>query len=382
MRRTKCVIVAVILVATLFSGCNVREDQLKDMALAQALGIDFKDESYNVSFMIYDLSKNRGSSAELSGALTKVFKGGGESVPYAITNLTTLIGKKPYYSHNRVVIVGEEMAKDGLQTVFDFLYRNAEMRPYVLVAIARGEAQEILGADFGEVLNPAEEIQNVIMVGAYYSYVPQTEIVDIAITTLEKTSDSYLPIVELSKDGDSELVKASGTAIFNKMKLAGELNEEETKGLLWVNNQIQYGTLVCSTSTQNMVSAEIIDANTEVDVSVENGKIKYTIKASCALNIDQVDGKETNSLSREQMQEIEQTYAQTIKKQISSAIDKCLGEYKSDVFRFGKRLWQKHPETYREISDNWRESFSELEFEIDAKVQVSKTGEEGVDINE
>lgn len=382
MRRTKCFIIAVILVATLFFGCNLREDQLKDMALAQALGIDFKDESYNVSFMIYDLSKNRGSSAELSGALTKVFKGGGESVPYAITNLTTIIGKKPYYSHNRVVIVGEEMAKDGLQTVFDFLYRNAEMRPYVLVAIARGEAQEILGADFGETLNPAEEIQNVITVGAYYSYVPQTEIVDIAIATLEKTSDSYLPIVELSKDGDSELVKASGTAIFNKMKLVGELNEEETKGLLWVNNQIQYGTLVCTTSTQNMVSAEIIDANTEVDVFVENGKIKYTIKASCALNIDQVDGKETNSLSREQMQEIEQTYAQTIKKQISGAIDKCLGEYKSDVFRFGKRLWQKCPETYREISDNWRESFSELEFEIDAKVQVSKTGEEGVDINE
>lgn len=382
MRRTKCFLVAVILVATLFSGCNVREDQLKDMALAQALGIDFKDESYNVSFMIYDLSKNRGSSAELSGTLTKVFKGGGESVPYAITNLTTLIGKKPYYSHNRVVIVGEEMAKEGLSTVFDFLYRNAEMRPYVLVAIARGDAQEILGADLGETLNPAEEIQNVITVGAYYSYVPQAEIVDIAISTLEKTSDSYLPIVELSKDGDSELVKASGTAIFNKMKLAGELNEEETKGLLWINNQIQYGTLVCTTSTQNMVSAEIIDANTEVDVFVENGKIKYTIKASCALNIDQVDGKETNSLSREQMQEIEQTYAKTIEKQISSAIDKCLGEYKSDVFRFGKRLWQKYPETYREISDNWREKFSELEFEIDVKTQVSKTGEEGIDINE
>lgn len=382
MRKAKCLIVAVILVATLFSGCNVKEDQLKDMALAQALGIDFKDESYNVSFMIYDLSKNRGSSAELSGTLTKVFKGSGESVPYAITNMTTLIGKKPYYSHNRVVIVGEEMAKEGLSTVFDFLYRNAEMRPYVLVAIARGEAQEILSADFGETLNPAEEIQNVITVGAYYSYVPQTEIIDIAIATLEKTSDSYLPIVELSKDGDSELVKASGTAVFNKMKLVGELDEEETKGLLWVNNQIQYGTLVCTTSTQNMVSAEIIDANTEVDVFVENGKIRYAIKASCALNIDQVDGKETNSLSHEQMQEIEQTYAQTIKEQISSAIDKCLGEYKSDVFRFGKRLWQKYPEVYREISDNWRESFSELEFEIDVKTQVSKTGEEGIDINE
>lgn len=373
----------VLLISFLFSGCNAKEDQLKDMALAQALGIDFKDEAYDVAFMIYDLSKARGSSAELSGTLTKVFKGSGESVPYAITDLTTLMGKTPYYSHNRVVVVGEEMAQKGLSTVFDFLYRNAEMRPYVLVAIARGEAGEILGTKFGEALNPAEEIQNVITVGAYYSYVPQVEIVDIAIATLEKTSDSYLPIIEVVKEGEDELVKASGTAVFDeKMKLIGELDEEETKGLLWINGEIQYGTLVCETSTQNMVSAEIVDANTEVDVSVENGNIKYAIKVSCALNIDQVDGKESNSLSRQQMLEIEQTYAQTIEKQINSAIEKCLGEYKSDVFRFGKRLWQKYPEIYREVSDDWRERFGELQFEIEVKTQVSKTGEEGIDINE
>ena len=382
MRKTKCIIIIVVLVCALFSGCNTKEDQLKDMALAQAVGIDFKEDSYNVSFMIYDLSKARGSSAELSGTLTKVFNGSGKSVPYAITNLTTLIGKKPYYSHNRVVVVGEEMAKEGLSTVFDFLYRNAEMRPYVLVAIARGEASEILGTEFGEVLNPAEEIQNVITVGAYYSYVPQIEIIDIAIATLEKTSDSYLPIVEVVKDGENEFVKASGTAVFNKMKLVGELDEEETKGLLWINDDVQYGTLVCTTSTQNMVSAEIIDAHTDVEVSVENGNIKYAIKVSCALNIDQVDGKESNSLNRQQMREIEQIYAQTIEKQINSAIDRCLGEYKSDVFRFGKRLWQKYPEVYREVSDAWRDNFDTLQFDVDVKTQVSKTGEEGMDINE
>jgi len=382
MRKTKCFIVFVLVISFLFSGCNAKEDRLKDMALAQAIGIDLKDEQYNVSFMVYDLSKTRGSSAELSGTLTKVFKGNGDSVPYAITNLTTLIGKKPYYSHNRVVIIGEEMAKEGLSTVFDFLYRNAEMRPYVLVAIARGNASDILDTEFGEALNPAEEIQNVITVGAYYSYVPETEIIDIAISTLEKTSDSYLPIVEVVKEGDDKFVKASTTAVFSKMKLVGELNEEETKGMLWINDKIQYGSLVCETSTQNMVSSEIIDAHTEVDVFVENGKIKYSVKVSCTLNIDQVDGKESNNINRQQMEEIEQTYSEIIENQINSALRKALGEYKSDIFRLGKRLWQKYPEVYREVSDNWRENFDGLEFEIEVKTQVSKTGEEGIDINE
>jgi spore germination protein KC len=192
-----------------------------------------------------------------------------------------------------------------------------------------------------------------------------------------------LPVIELVKEGENELVRASGTAIFDKkMKLVGELNEEETKGLLWINNKVQFGTVVCQTQTQNMVSCEIIDANTEVDVLLEGDKIKYTIQVTCALNIDQVDGKESNALSRQQMQEIEVACAETIRTQISSALQKCLGEYRSDVFRFGKRLWQKYPETYREISDNWRESFELLEFETRVKTQVSKTGEEGIDINE
>ncbi|MBR5272674.1 MAG: Ger(x)C family spore germination protein [Clostridia bacterium] len=366
----------------ILSGCTSKEDQLKDMALAQGLGIDYKDEKYSVSFMAYDLSKTRGSNSELSGTLTKVFKSIGESVPYAITDITTLMGKKPYYSHNRIVIIGEDMAQEGLQTVFDFLYRNAEMRPYVLVAVARGDAQEILGANLGEVLNPAEEIQNVITVGAYYSYVPEIEIIDIAISTLEKTSDSYLPIVEIVKDGEEEVVKASGTAIFNNMKLVGELGEQETKGLLWMNDAVQYGTLVCTTSMHNMVSSEIIEGNTDVEVRVENGKIKYDVLVTCMLNVDQVDGKESNSLSREQMREIEVKYVDVIKGQIDSALKKCLVQYGSDVFRLGKRLWQEYPDVYREVSENWRERLAELEFEIEVKVQVSKTGEEGIDIND
>ena len=372
----------ILVLSVLLSGCNAKEDKLKDMALAQALGIDYKGGEYGVSFMIYDLSKTRGSSAELSGTLTTVFNADGESVPYAITNMTTLIGKKPYYSHNRVVIVGEDMATEGLSTVFDFLYRNAEMRPYVLVAVARGKAEDVLNASFGDALNPAEEIQNVITVGSYYSYVPQIEILDIAISTLEKTSDSYLPIVEAVKDGEDEFVKASGTAVFNRMKLVGELNEEETKGLLWINDMVEYGTLVCETETQNMVSCEIIDANTEIDVTIEDGQIRYTIKASCALNIDQVDGKESNSLSRQQMREIELAYDEVIKAQISSALQKCLGEYKSDVFRLGRYLFKKYPDVYREVSDSWRDSFDRLGFDIEVVTQVSKTGEEGIDINE
>ncbi len=352
------------------------------MALAQGVGIDYKNEQYEVSFMVYDLSKNRGSNSELSGVLTKVFEAVGESVPYAITQVTTQVGKKPYYSHNRIVIIGEEMAQEGLQTVFDFLYRNAEMRPYVLVAIARGSASEILGCDMGEVLNPAEEIQNIITVGAYYSCVPETEIIDIAISTLEKTSDSYLPVVEVVKDGDKESVKVSGTAIFNNMKLVGELNEDETKGLLWVNDKVQYGTLVCETASQNMVSAEIIEADTDVEVSVIDGKITYSIFVDCMLNIDQVDGKESNSLNRQQMREIESAYVDVIKGQMDSALTKCLTEYRSDVFRLGKILWQQCPDVYRDVSPLWEEVLPTLEFNLEVKVQVSKTGEEGIDIND
>ena len=383
MLEIKRVTATLLVLATLFlSGCNAKEDELKDMALAQGLGIDYTDSEYNVSFMIYDLSKSRGSSAELSGTLTKVFKGSGVSVPYAITNITTMMGKKPYYSHNRVVVIGEDMAREGLQTVFDFLYRNAEVRPYVLVAVARGRAQDILDAKLGDALNPAEEIQNVISVGAYYSYVAEIGIMDIAISTLEKTSDSYLPILELVKDGEDEQIKASGTAIFNKMKLVGELNEEETKGLLWMNDLVEFGTLVCTTSYHNMVSSEIIEGDTDIEVVVENGRIKYNVLVSCLLNVDQVDGKESNSLSRAQMHEIEQSYVDVIKGQINSALNKCLIEYQSDVFRLGKRLWQSYPETYRQIADTWRDSLADLEFEIDVRVQVSKTGEEGIDINE
>ena len=148
-RTLKAVAVAVsALIVFSLSSCNSADERLKNMAFVQGIGVDFADGEYGVSLMIYDISKTSGSSSQLSGNLTRVFREKSVTIPDAITNTAAVIGKKPFFSHNRVVIIGEKLAAEGIEPLTDVFYKNAEARPYILIAVARGEASEILDANF------------------------------------------------------------------------------------------------------------------------------------------------------------------------------------------------------------------------------------------
>ena len=379
-RKSVLKITALAIFITLaMSGCGGAEEKLKDMAFVQCIGIDYVEEMNEVSLMIYDISKTSGSSSQLSGNLTRVLHEKSTSLPDAVANVSAVVGKKPFFSHNRVVVIGENAAASGIEKIMNAFYKNAEIRPYILIAVARGEASEILGATFGDALNPAQEIQDIIRVGSYYSIVPETELVDIAVQSNDKTSDVYMPIVELHKEGEDEFVRANGIAVFRQQKLVGELDENESKGLLFVNNKIGFGTLSCETDDGVMVSSEILSSNTDVSVEAKDeDNIMYEIKVRTVMSLAQTDVS-ARQLAKGETEIIEEAYAKVIEEQIKGALQKCLTEYKSDVFRFGKMLWKKNPDVYRKVNENWRDRLSDIDFKLDIKVSINGAGEEIID---
>ena len=59
--------------------------------------------------------------------------------------MTSLTPRKPYYAHAQIIIIGEEMAKEGMNSVLDLFQRDPEGRSDFNIIVSHDStAQEIL----------------------------------------------------------------------------------------------------------------------------------------------------------------------------------------------------------------------------------------------
>ena len=75
----------------------------------------------------------------------------GETLFDAYHELNSLTSKVLYLPHLSVIVIDEAIAKDGINTVLDFVLRNAAIRPNITVAIANNAP----AADILHVLVPS-----------------------------------------------------------------------------------------------------------------------------------------------------------------------------------------------------------------------------------
>ncbi|WP_248928073.1 Ger(x)C family spore germination protein [Paenibacillus hamazuiensis] len=142
MLRNLGLSIMLILLLLTATGCWSRME-LNDIAIVVALGIDKKDGQYSVSVQLVNPS-------EVSGKKT----GGGKGAPVvthvasdatmfeAIRKMTTNAPRRLYFSHLRMLILSEQVAKEGVAKALDLLSRDHEFRSDFYIAVAKGAPAE------------------------------------------------------------------------------------------------------------------------------------------------------------------------------------------------------------------------------------------------
>lgn len=69
----------------------------------------------------------------------------GEIVFEALRKLTQQVPRKIYLSHIRLIVIGEDVAKEGIYNVLDFLSRDHEMQTNFYIIVSKeSKAKDIL----------------------------------------------------------------------------------------------------------------------------------------------------------------------------------------------------------------------------------------------
>jgi spore germination protein KC len=360
-------IVLVIFICVIFTGCwNYRE--VEQLAIAAGVAIDKNpDGTVHITIEVVNIAGDGEVVYE-----PNYVESDGATFFEAARKAIAKEGKKIYWSHAKVAIISEELAREDVTKYLDFLFRDAEAREDTWLLISKEKtAGEILQSK--GMLKPmvSFEIDDSMRSQKAISRFPYIELFEFFDRLFYKQVAPILPAVHLVKQHGEKTPEVGETAIFKGKKLIGFLNEEDTKSMLWLRDEIKGGLAIIKdvAGTKDDVTLEIYKSKTKLTPVIQDGVLKMKAEIELDVSIGEILGS-TDFISSSGKQKLAKASEKQIEEEIKKMYTIVRDQYNADVFGFGRRVEMKMPDVWSQIKNDWDEFFAELELDIKVNVKI------------
>ncbi|WMT18957.1 Ger(x)C family spore germination protein [Parageobacillus toebii] len=364
----------------LLSGCWDRTE-VNDLALIVGLGIDqTKNGEIRLTVEIV-VPKSAGGGGQMmggggaGGGETIIRSGTGVTVADAISNLQEKLSRRVFWGHTKVIVFGEKAAKAGIRQHLDFLSRNPEVRLRSNVLVSEGTAKSVL-----ELVPPIEQSSSEVLRELSESQLLlRVTVKDVLQMLSGDAGAAALPMVKIKppEEGKKELQPIAfiqRTAIFKEDKMIGDIDDQLTRGVLWLRNEIKEANITIKPKGEKgNITATLIRAHTELIPKYEKGKWKMIVKATAEDDII-LNGTKLDLLNPKYTKMIEKELAKETNKRIRNTLKKVQKEMKADIFGFADTFHRKYPREWNRVKERWEEIFPDVEVVVKTKVYVRRPG--------
>jgi len=385
VRRFYLILIILLLIPILTS-CWSNID-IGEQAFVVAIGYDkAENDMYEVTLQIVKPKVIRNGNK--GGANEKAvwsFSSKGETLVEAVRNQLRTVNRRPFFSHMSLIIIGEELARDNIEVLFDFYERSREARLTPSILIAKGTtARNILNS-----ISELDDISSMHIEGILNNNLYIADTLDVTVFDLIKQLDfcskgyaiGTIQVREEEKNNPSNNVdeikdkEVKGCGVFKNNKLVGWLDEKETRGLLFITDEVQ-GTIVTINnpkSEDSKLGIEIIKSKGKINVDVIDNEIKLYVDINAEGNLAENPLRTTVS-EKKFISDIETKVTESITEEIKNTLNIAQNEYKTDFFGFNKKLYEKYPDLWKQNKPEWNSIFSELDIEVNVRFHLSHTG--------
>ncbi len=350
----------------MMTGCS-QGDNLEDLSVIEGVGIDLDGDSVTATVQALNLIKEGSGAEALSGNVTMNAVGTGHTISAAIERVSKNTSKKLFFGQNRIIVFGMNMAENYLDKSLDYLLRSSHSRSDVTIAVARDKASEIMESPENDSLVPAQTISTLLSQSEKIGYGAHVTAKELLNVYADKTSDIYLPV--LAQEGES--VSVVGVAVYNDVKLAKILNEDETYGFLFLRGKVERGLLEISDNSLGRIGTEIISSKSKAKAEYENGRVIFKVDINVTAMLNEIEFGISDKVSDSEIKSIEKLAEKEIERLCKIAFDACM-QNKSDAVRMGEYLAMYDPKAYEKLSDNWEQSLETAELQVNAKFRLGK----------
>ncbi len=376
-------IIPVLLMMLFCTGCwSSRE--INTLAITICLGIDKTDEGYLITKQVLNptaLAMQKGSDEDP----VVLFVQKGENLFSALRKIATESSRKMYNSHVRVVVLGENLAREGIKDILDFFMREHEFRTDFYYVIAKGTtANEVLG-----ILTPLESVPGVKLYLSlenserYWGITSAINSIFLVQSILADGINPVLPGIEIiSKAGYSEMensndakrLQYTGMGVFQEDKLIGWLSEDEAKGYHYIIGDVGNYVEQVYYNGKDQIVCEVRDSQSKMIASCKDDKPSVCVKIKTSLNIAAVEGV-LDITKQENRKILKELLEKRIKLLCEKVQKKAQQELHSDIFGFGEAIHRREPKLWKKLKDSWDTEYVKLPVHYDITVEIKQAGQ-------
>lgn len=387
-RKMKSILLISILFFCSFflTGCwDYRE--LNNVAIVTGIAVDKEDDEYQVTVLIAN-SKQAQDSSTQGEAQNIVYQGKGKSMMEGISEINSISPKEAYIGHLSVVVMSEEVAREGILDIADFLMRSPQSRKRFHFIISK----DAKAGDVLKILSPLESFpsQNIANNLQTTSKI-QAAAIDVLYSkflsdVITPGISPVLPVITIDgsvKEGSSEenlkqsnpktTLKLEPNAIFRNDKLVGFASDEEARAINLINNQVVLNNVSIPCDGTNAV-IRISASQASRDLSFENGEAVIHLNVNETGYITEINCDRDLS-DMKVIDEFEKQVTKNIEEALYEAIDALQNKYQSDVLGIGNMIYKHNPKYWKKVSKDWdTNEFRNLKIKVNVKFGLNAKG--------
>lgn len=375
-RRTVFLLLVFLLI---LSGCWSKQE-LTEWGFVMGVALDSgKDGNINMTTQFYrpQAASGKGQSGGEGGGPNLYIKVYGKSIQEAIQNLPMSLGRKAQWSHMRVIVVSEKLAKTvDIGKLLDVFFRDHEPRPTISIMVSKGSAgnllkkKPIIEQTTGQQLLRVKEFSY-----RFASKTLDTSLLDLGLQLKSAHNDAYVSYVS-EHENDHGIFSAAGLSLFKRGKMTSILPPKKVEGLLMLRNEYRSGIIEipCPDRKDGTETMEILSLQTKVQPNLKGDKITVDVTATGDGAIGELKCTTIGTIQEEAA--FIRKAEEKMKNRMLSTI-RFLQTKKMDVIGIGNYIYRMHPNQWNQIKKNWDNQFADISFDVHIKVRLVTSGTTG-----
>lgn len=366
-------IISLIIICT---GC-FNYSELNDYAIATGMAIDKSDDGYEVSTLISNSPKSNEKNYT-----TVVYSGKGKTIYEAIKEIGLISPKELYIGHLSILIISDSVAKDGINSVLEFLLQEPRSKKNFYIALSKGnKAKDVLSITSPLTDFPSQNLATNLkattnLQGSISAIDFNTLLYKLVNKGVDLTLNGFVIVGDIKngvKESNMETnkpasyIKLTNQAIFKDDKIIAWANKNESRGINIINDKIHemYIKVKCDDGYI------VVDTNTlETKKSVDkkgNVRLNTTGKASISEITCDIDLTRPSNIKR-----IENKVNNKIKELESKAIN-LSKKNSTNIFGIGLMYYQDYPDSYNKIKD-YDKFYKNVKFKSNVDIKINTSG--------
>lgn len=324
----------------------------------------------------YELRKPKaGGSSEKGNSADEniVYSAEGGSLFAATRAINSKVQFGMFLEDMQVMLVSEEVAREGIREIFDFFARDPEMRRRTRIYVTVGRAEdffkrkakagEINSISFAKLEANANKTPTVGSISEF-GYVSEA---------LRSKQGFSIPLLYKEKDE----VKAAGVGLFNRTgRMVGRVDEYEAIGGKILRRKLSQGLIVVPNpdKPETIVVFELFESKIKVKPDFSGDTVRFIIEGEFVGSLGESLPMPDKPFSGECLDTIAQEVAAELTNHTYAALTK-VQTVRADVVEFGDLIRRKNPQYWEKIRDRWEdEIFPTVEADVKIKVKIRGTG--------